>query len=183
MGIANMSHSRRIQRGTSGFSLVEILSAIALMGIITGFAANRFSAWQPNFRVRGAALAVAGDMSIARLSAVKEGRIYQFFPVAGGYQIRRDDLGGGWEVMKTVTIANDFPTIVFGYTGITKDPYGTNIVAAVPGAPVVFHSNGTIQNAAGVFVQTSSTPLSQQAVSVTGAGRIRVWKWSGTAWG
>ena len=177
-----MSHSTRTPRGSSGFSLLEVLSAVALMSVMTGFAASRFIAFQPIFRVRGAALMVAGDMSIARLSAVKEGRIYQFFPVDGGYQIRRDDLAGGWQVMKTVNLANEFPTIAFGYDGIPKDPYGTNIAAAVPAAPIVFHSNGTVQSPAGVFVQTSSTPVAQQAVSVTGAGRIRVWRWSGTAW-
>jgi prepilin-type N-terminal cleavage/methylation domain-containing protein len=184
MGIRIVSHHpTRTLDNARGFSLMEVLAVLGLMAVLTGFAANKFMASQPNFRVRGAALEVAGDMSIARLSAVKEGRIYQFVPAAGGYTIRYDAGGGAWTTVKTVTIASDFPTIAFGFTGITKDPYGTAIAAAVPGTPIIFHSNGTVQSPAGIFLQTSSTPLSQQAVSVTGAGRIRVWKWNGSVWG
>ncbi len=185
-----MSHStstfdrmRRTLHGARGFSLIELLTAIGLIGTLSAIAATNFVAFRPTYRVRGAALTIGGDMNIARLSAVKEGRIWQYLPSGDGYQIRRADLAGGWEVMKQVTIANEFPSVTFGYSGITTDPYGVAITSAVPTGAITFHSNGTVQNPADVFLQVSTSKgLSQQAVSVTAAGRIRVWKRSGTTW-
>ena len=178
-----MSHSVRTLRGTSGFSFPEVMTVVALIGIIGGFAVSNFRVFTPAYSVRGAALDVAGNMSIARLSAVKESRIYQFVPLAGGYQIRAAKTGGGWDNLRTVTITNEFPHVEFGYTGITQDPYGVNIAAAVPGAPMTFHSNGTVQNPGGLFIQAPmDSGLSHQAVTVTAAGRIRVWKHTGTKW-
>ena len=89
--------------------------------------------------------------------------------------------GGAWRSSRG-QIANDFPKMAFGYTGITTDPTASRSPRADPGAPIVFHSNGTVQNPAGVFLADVDRRLSQQAVSVTGAGRIRVWKWTGSAW-
>lgn len=178
-----MSHSVRTLRSDSGFSFAEVMTVVTLIGIIGGYAVSNFREFTPAYSVRGAALEVAGNMSIARLSAVKESRIYQFVPLAGGYQIRAAKTGGGWDLLRTVTIANEFPHVEFGYSGIAKDPYGVTIAAAVPGAPMTFHSNGTVQNSGGVFIQAPmEAGMSHQAVTVTGAGRIRVWKHTGTKW-
>lgn len=178
-----MSHSVRTLRNASGFSLPELMTVVALIGILSAIAATSFTAYQPGYRVRGAALEIAGDMSIARLSAVKESRIYQFVPLGGGYQIRAAKAGGGWDTLKTLTVTNEFPNVAFGYTGVVKDPYGVNITGSMPGGPVTFHSNGTVVGAAGIFIQSASDKGTQhQAVTVTAAGRIRVWKYVGSKW-
>jgi prepilin-type N-terminal cleavage/methylation domain-containing protein len=170
-------------RGNAGLTLIEVLTAVSLMGIVTAIAATNFGAMRPSFRTRAAALAVAGDMNQARMSAVKEGRVYEYFPISGGYQIRRDDNLGGREVVKEVVIGTQYPHVTFGHTGITNDPYAVGIAASSPGATITFHSDGSVQNPAGVFLQADGYdgPV-QQAVTLSSAGRVRIWKYAGTQW-
>ena len=159
--------------------MIEVLTAVSLIGIVTAVAATNFTSMVPSFRVRGAALRIAGDINQARMSAIKDGRWYDYFPIAGGYRIRRDNRAGGIEVVKEVVVANEFPNVVFGKTGVTADPYGVDVSAqpASPGAPMVFDSNGTVRNASGVFLQIAETHgLVQQVVTLSSAGRVRVWR-------
>jgi prepilin-type N-terminal cleavage/methylation domain-containing protein len=177
--------SRRLLSRNEGLTLVEVLTAVSLLGIVTAVAATNFTAMRPAFRTRGAALAIAGDLNQARMSAVKEARVYEYLPVSGGYQIRRDDGAGGREVVKSVVLANSFPHVTFSTTAVTdnKDPYGADIASANAASTITFHSNGTVQNAAGVFVAASDSdePI-QQAVTLSAGGRVRIWKYGQDGW-
>lgn len=178
-------YGRRALSRNDGLTLVEVLTAVSLLGIVTAVAATNFTAMRPAFRTRGAALAIAGDLNQARMSAIKEARVYEYLPVSGGYQIRRDDGAGGRVVVKSVVLANSFPHVAFSYSAVTnqKDPYNADIASANAAATITFHSNGTIQNATGVFVAASDSeePI-QQAVTLSAAGRVRVWKYSDGEW-
>ena len=178
-GIRTVRAQQRRHTGEAGLTLVEVLTAVSLIGIVTAVAATNFTSMVPSYRVRGAALRVAGDMNLARMAAIKEGRYYEYFPIAGGYRIRRDDRAGGVEVVKEVVVANEFPYVDFGKTGVTTDPYGVNVSAApaAPAATITFDSNGTVRNAAGVYLQIAEGDgLAQQAVTLSAAGRVRVWR-------
>jgi prepilin-type N-terminal cleavage/methylation domain-containing protein len=177
-----MPTTRAIERrrlGNAGLTLIEVLTAISLIGIVTAIAATNFTAMVPSFRVRAAALRVAGDINQARMAAIKEGRYYEYFPISGGYRIRRDNRAGGVETVKQVVVNTEFPHVVFGKTGVTTDPYNVDVsaAAAAPGAAITFDSNGTVRNAAGVFLQIPEAHgLAQQVVTLSAAGRVRVWR-------
>lgn len=174
-----MSIVRAIQRGSgdAGLTLIEVLTAISLIGIMTAIAASSFTGMVPNFRVRGAALRVAGDINQARMSAIKEGRYYEYFPIAGGYRIRRDNRVGGVEVVKEIVLDREFPDVVIGKTGVATDPYNAAVVTAGPAAAITFDSNGTVRNAAGIFLQIPNHEgLATQAITLSAAGRVRVWR-------
>ncbi len=167
----------------AGLTLIEVLVAASLMGIMMAIAAPNFTDMQPGFRARAAALAVAGDINQARMSAIKEGRVYEYFPIAGGYRIRRDDNLGGREVVKEVVIATDYPHVAFGTGGASTDPYASPMGAASPAATVTFHSDGSVQNPASVYLQSANREgVILQAVTMSTAGRVRVWKRSGEEW-
>lgn len=167
----------------AGLTLIEVLVTASLMGILMAIAAPNFTDMRPGLQARAAALAVAGDINQARMSAIKEGIVYEYFPISGGYQIRRDDGAGGRVVLKQVVIATQYPHVAFGHGGITNDPYAVAIAASSPGATITFHSDGSVQNAASVYLQAANKegPI-LQAVTLSAAGRVRVWKGSGTTW-
>jgi prepilin-type N-terminal cleavage/methylation domain-containing protein len=168
----------------AGLTLVEVLTAVSLLGVVTAVAATNFNAMRPAFETRGAALKIAGDLNQARMSAIKESRLYEFFPISGGYRIRRDDGAGGREVLKEVVLANEYPHVTFGHSGVSgTDPYGAALGSALPGGTITFQSNGTVQNAAGVYLESGTGDEHvQQVVTLSGAGRVRVWKYAGGGW-
>ncbi len=171
-------------RASGGFTLIEVLATISVVGVVSLVAASNFHAFYPPFRTRGAALQIAGDMNFARLSAIKEGRRYSFVPQAGtSYQITYTDALGNQVVVKNATVAADYLEVRFGATGISVDPYGGAVGAVSPGVPIVFNSDGTVTSAAPVYVESTVTVASaQNVVWVTAAGRIRVWHFDGTTW-
>lgn len=176
-------HTSKNLPGNAGLTLIEVLTVISLMGIVTAIAATNFGAMRPSFRTRAAALAVAGDINQARMSAVKEGRVYDYLPVTGGYQIRRDNGAGGRTVVKTVVVSTQYDNVTFGHGVTPNDPYGVAIGASAPAATITFQSDGTVVNPASVYLQSpSSEGLVQQAVTLSAAGRVRVWKLSGGTW-
>jgi prepilin-type N-terminal cleavage/methylation domain-containing protein len=174
--------SKRLQND-AGLTLIEVLVACSLLGIVSAIAATNFTAMRPAFETRGAALLVAGDLNQARMAAIQEARVYEYVPIAGGYRIQRDDGAGGRETVKQRVLGTEFPHVVFGYTGITEAPQTGTITAAAPAATITFHSNGTVQNPASVFLEaTVGDTLSQHAVTLSGAGRVRVWKHGTSGW-
>lgn len=167
----------------SGLTLIEVLVAVSLMGIMMALAAPSFTDMQPGFRTSAAALAIAGDINQARMAAIKEGRVYEYLPITGGYRIRRDDGAGGRQVVKEVVIATQYPQVAFGTGGVTQDPYANTMGPASPAATITFHSDGSVQNPASVYLQSANRGGAiLQAVTMSAAGRVRVWKRSGNAW-
>jgi prepilin-type N-terminal cleavage/methylation domain-containing protein len=168
-----------------GFTLVEVLTALSVFGVVSAVAASNFVSYMPGYRVRGAALQIAGDMNQARFAAIKEGKQYYYVPQAGtSYKITYADGAGGQTDLKTVDVAANYPQVRFGATGIGSDPYGTaGAPAAVPAAAIIFNSDGTVANAAGVYIEPTVTGNHvQHGVTVTAGGRIRVWHYDGSAW-
>ncbi len=180
-------NTRHRRHASAGFSLIEVLTAISVFGVVGAVAAANYTSFMPGYRVRGAALQIAGDMNQARLAAIKEGRQYFYVPQAGtSYKITYANGLGGQTDLKTVDVAATYPQVRFGTTGMTSDPYGTpGTPPAVPAASITFNSDGTVANPSGVYVEPTVATTGahvQQGVTVTAAGRVRVWHFDGSAW-
>jgi len=92
------------QGRNKGFTLVEMLIVVAMIGIVLGVAATTLLRALPDYRLRGAARELLFDLQKARLEAVKRNRtvLVEFAPQAyapagerGRFRICVDDPANG----------------------------------------------------------------------------------------
>lgn len=177
-----MFHVSTRLRNDAGLTLIEVLVACSLLGIVSAIAATNFTAMRPALQARGAALLVAGDLNQARMAAIQEARVYEYVPIAGGYRIQRDDGAGGRQVVKQRVLGNEYPHVVFGHSTPDLDPYGAELGASAPAATMTFHSNGTVVNPASAYLESTVGEPAQHAVTLSAAGRVRVWRHGSDGW-
>ena len=161
-------------RDARGFSLIELLITIAIAAALTAIAILGTEGIRTGYKVRGATRLVYGDMQMARLMALKEGKEMAVeFVSATAYCIKRKT-GANWDpgcdiggedtldvIRKTVDLSGD-------YSGVTA-------LNVVYGNRVNFMSNGTAGATANVNPITLQKGTRTQSLCLTtGTGRMRV---------
>lgn len=110
-----------MQRKSKGFTLVELMIVLAIIGamVILGF--PTFTGWIARARLRDAARTVFSDMQLARVQAIQSGADWRitFDPANSNYVVLNpgpdftldtdDDI-----TEKTVSISGDHPGVEFG---------------------------------------------------------------------
>ena len=114
-------YDSRVQRG---FTLLEVLIVIAVLGILTGIGALAASSATPVHRLNGAMSLLRGDLYTAKVRAVKNNRQYKVAFTAGGYQIQRGTTGSGAFVLGSTEITRTFAT---DYPGVSVKTAVTNV--------------------------------------------------------
>lgn len=180
-----------------GFSLIEGLIAIAIIGTILGMALINFSSIMPNFRANSALDSVLYRLRSAREQAIDHRRNVQVTFV-GNNQITIAEL---WPVgvpppPVTYTFEGGAQFIVFGAVPDLPAPYNFGNGAAIlfggqsGGPPIMqFTTSGALVDGGNtflngtVFLGVPGNATTARAISVLGAtGRVRPYHWDGTAW-
>jgi prepilin-type N-terminal cleavage/methylation domain-containing protein len=124
------------RRRVAGFTLIEMLVAITVAGILMAIAMPRFYAFLPGIRLASAARQVATDLQLARMKAIstRAAQTVAFVPPSGVYTFganNRDlnqlypgttilSVTGGNPTFNTVGAANAATTITLRNNGIDR---------------------------------------------------------------
>lgn len=174
--------------GEAGWTLLEMMVVCGLFSVLGAIAVPQYSALAMQMRVSTASTQLLSDLSWAREMAMRTG-IPHYVDVdsarAGvNYRVKRTATPGvvaaSDPVVRSSLLGERLGGVAFSLNGATADPYGGAVSAATPGR-VLFDARG-LASAAGAFFLASQDGLVAKAISVTGAGRVRVWTRSGGGW-
>lgn len=145
----------------AGFTLIEMIVVIAVLGIITTIAIPNFMTLLPGMRLNGAARQVMGDLMAARMKAVKlNKRTKVFFDSSSQYRICDDANNDG-------TVADGEATTNVENKNIQTRYHDVTLTKT---ADPVFQARGT---ATGTTVTVTNSSGSKD-VTVAITGRVKV---------
>ena len=118
-------HATSLRPGTRGFTLVEILMTLAVVGILAAIATPRIERLSRSLRIEGSAQAFVGDLNRARTQAIKHNATVtvaltgaQAYRIAGVGTRNLDE-----EVRFTGTSPDSVNFTGFGTTGDGREVY------------------------------------------------------------
>lgn len=145
---------------SKGFSLVELLTAVAVFGILAAIAIPSFLAFQPSMRLNGGAREVMSKLRWARAQAVEQNATYVVdFPNDHSIRVFEDNnLNGAWDIGES-TETFDIQT---DHAGVTFTVSGSN---------PKFTGRGTASGATEITVTNTS---GSRVVKVTAPGNVKI---------
>ena len=180
-------------KNKKGFTLVEVIIVVGLIGVMSAIAIPAINSWLPNYRLKGAARSVYSTMQKARILAVKTNKdtAIIFDPVNNKYELCDNWVAGACAGNLQMT---DFSVVGsgvgYGHGNATNQ---ANVAAtAFPMVPdddvsysspinvATFNSRG-LGNAGYVYLgnmQNSTT----YAIGSLSSGSIKILKWRGGTW-
>lgn len=173
----------------AGWTILEMMAICGLFSILGAIAVPQYSVLAMQMRVSSASTQVLSDLSWAREMSMRTG-VPHYLDVdssrAGvNYRVKRTAVPGVVQastdpVVRSSLLGNRLSGVSFALNGATADPYGGAVSSPTPGR-VVFDARG-LPSSSGAFFVASNDGRVAKAISVTGAGRVRVWTRSGGGW-
>jgi len=156
-----------------GFTLIEIMISLTVLGILLMIALPNFSVWLQNQQLRAASEANLNGLQVARAAAIQRNVLVQF----------QSGPGTGWtvtEVATPVVVQSRSPDEGSPNAVLTATPAGATTVTFAPLGNVVANAGGTptvtqfaFSNPAGGSCQPGG-PMRCLRVVISGGGSLRM---------
>ncbi|HUS18865.1 MAG TPA: prepilin-type N-terminal cleavage/methylation domain-containing protein [Terriglobales bacterium] len=185
--------------GADGFSLIELMIVIAIILTVSAIAVPSLMNTVADVRLRSSASTLQGQLQQLRMRSVRDNKPYKMkMTTQGEATMVYLDLDGGDDydseepavgLARDVTVASSgaptMPSGTLNTSGWTAGTMSTNAWFNARGLPCD-GSGGACNTTKGYIYYLSQTRTTSNtawaAVSVTPAGRIKVWRWTGSAW-
>jgi prepilin-type N-terminal cleavage/methylation domain-containing protein len=182
--------SRRLAQ--AGYSLVEMMIVLGVMGVISAVAVVTISSSRQGLQGDGAMRTVMAQVTQARELAITQRRNMRLtFTGTSSVQIVREEVPGPTlTTLSSVPFEGGVQFLLIPTLPDTPDAFGNATALAFNGATEIkFGPDGTLVDQNGnslngtVFVALANNKLSARAVTILGStGRVRAYRWDGTAW-
>ncbi len=179
-------------RQQAGFTFIELMVTIAIIGVLAGAAIPTFSVWLPNYRLKSAAMDLYSNFQETKMMAVRANRTHavEFVPAQNLYRILDcgDDNScastGDNTTLRTIRLS-DYDAkggITFGNGNATTPAgasFGDFVTYSSPDNTTTFNSRG-MSNAG--YVYLDNTKGTAYTIGTESSGFIKMRKWRGGDW-
>ena len=144
----------KTMRKDSGFTLIELMVVIAIIGVLCAIAIPNFLNWLPKHRVGSAARTVMSTLEFARINAIKTNADVT--------------VNFGW--------ANESLTVESGGTTLRTRglPAGVNLQDIDLGDSVTFNGHGFSDESGGVVVENTKNDTLRRIINLTLGGNASI---------
>ncbi|MCD4718374.1 MAG: GspH/FimT family pseudopilin [Desulfobacula sp.] len=168
----------KIKKTNSGFTIIELMTVVVMIGILSAVAIPRFNAWLPVYRLKSAASDLQSNMQKARVQAIKTN-----IPV----QIRFDYTNSpGFYYFDTFDddayTAGEFRIDLLSYssgvdfgTGNASAKWDGTAFSAPPTAAIGFGTRGTSSQATVYLQNEIGTVCYAITTSIAGTAKARIY--------
>jgi len=184
----------RISRRSAGFSLIEIFVVVVIIGIVSAIALPRVSSIVDSYRLSSSIAGLAGELNVAKLKATSQLNPYQLQINAANGTYQRYVMTSTPGVLPR-TFTPDPGSVAMALPGTVSFGLGNATVPAGSAGEqaTLAQSTAITFNSMGVPVDANGQPTAANAIYVTYngqtaavtvslAGRIEPWTWSGSQW-
>lgn len=164
-------------KNRAGFTLIEVLVVLAIIGIVSMIAIPGYLSWMPGIRLKTAARELYANLQKAKLRAIKEGRPIRvrFNNGAGFYYFDLDNNNAQDTGELRINLA-DYADVAFGSGNATQNWNGT---ATTQATVITFNANGTA-NSGSVYITNLNNPAECYAVTSQISGSLKLRRYPGT---
>ena len=159
-----------------GFSVVELMIAIAIIGILSAMAVPSFQKWSRSYNLSGAATDLYSHMQMAKVGAVKENRTWniKFRPVGFlGYEVHNN----AGKLVKTVDFLARYNGDILFADPTESKKYDTPL----NDSRLNFNPNG-LSDQGYYYISNKSRSKYYRVGMPSIAGSIRIEQWNGATW-